>query len=560
MVPYLDRRSSGDPQCGEYAVMFEDGVGELDTKLQKELIAFKQLANVFYTRGLRQLKGRARRWLEFKERHMTIEVTVNEEQVTSTVERCKERGIIIPTFAQMRDPSLIPESVIRRLKDIDLWAVDSLNLFRINWRNDHLSGGYKGVNVMEIPREITGVKARIFGLVGKYFPTGAHKVGATFGCLAPRLVTGTFDPTSQKAVWPSTGNYCRGGAYIATLLACDSVAILPEEMSQERFEWLEQIGSEIFATPGCESNVKEIYDKCWELKAERGDKVVVFNQFDEFGNGLWHYTVTADAILEVLGQVMGAGDRFAGFCSATGSAGTIAAGDRLKEHFPSSVIAASEALQCPTLLMNGFGGHRIEGIGDKHIPWIHNVRNTDLIVAIDDEDCMRLMRLFNEPAGRDYLVEQGASRDVVDKLDLLGISSISNLLTAVKVAKWYELDEQDILFTMFTDSMELYGSRMDEARQAGGDYDRAMARADHYRHLLGVKTDTMAQLTYPDQKRVHNLKYFTWIEQQGRELDELNAQWHDWREYWPRQWRMADRYDELIQRFNERTGLLAKME
>ncbi|MBN2497312.1 MAG: pyridoxal-phosphate dependent enzyme [Deltaproteobacteria bacterium] len=483
------------------------------------------------------------------------DTTVREEQVKRTAQRCKERNIIIPTFAQQKDPGLIPDEIKRELEDIGLWDVHPRNLFRITWKNDPLTGGFHGVNFMEMPRELTGVKARIFGLVGKYFPTGAHKVGATFGCLAPRLVTGTFDPTAQKAVWPSTGNYCRGGAYVATLLACDSVAILPEEMSRERFDWLESIGSEVFATPGCESNVKEIYDKCWELKAERGDKIVVLNQFDEFGNGMWHYEVTSDAIHEVLGDVMGSGDRFFAYVSATGSAGTIGAGERLKELYPASKIAASEALQCPTLLRNGFGGHRIEGIGDKHVPWIHNVRNTDFIIAVDDADPMALIRLFNDPAGREFLRSRGVPAETVDKLDLLGISSIGNLLACIKLARWCELDERDVLFTIFTDSMELYQSRLDEDRQARGEYGARQAELDLELHLRALKADQMIELDHWDRRRIHNLKYYTWIEQQQKGLDELNAQWGAYRDYWPAHWKMADRYDELIRAFNERTGL-----
>ncbi|MBU1916535.1 pyridoxal-phosphate dependent enzyme, partial [bacterium] len=351
---------------------------------------------------------------------LTIDKTIRKE----AVKRCKEQNIILPTFAQQKDPSLVPDKIKAKLKDVGLWDVNSLNLFRITWKNDTKTGTYGDVNYVEIPSEITGVKARIFGLVGKYFPTGAHKVGATYGCLAPRLVTGTFDPANQKAVWPSTGNYCRGGAYNAKLLACDSVAILPEEMSEERFTWLQEIGSEIFATPGCESNVKEIYDKCWELKKERGDKVVVFNQFDEFGNSMWHYNVTAGAIEDVLKNVLGPKDTLAAYVSATGSAGTIAAGDRLKELYPHMKMVASEALQCPTLYNNGYGGHRIEGIGDKHIPWIHNVKNTDVVTAIDDEACMRIMRLFNEKEGHAYLKELGVSDYVLGKLELMGISGI----------------------------------------------------------------------------------------------------------------------------------------
>ncbi|MBN2799725.1 MAG: pyridoxal-phosphate dependent enzyme [Deltaproteobacteria bacterium] len=486
-----------------------------------------------------------------------MDLEIKEAQVERTAERCRERDIILPTYAQMKDPSLIPAQIHEELKGIGLWDVHPRNLFRISWKNDPVTGGFHGVNYIEIPTQLTGIKTRIFALVGKYFPTGAHKVGATYGTLAPRVVTGTFDPTSQKAVWPSTGNYCRGGAYVASLLACDSVAILPEEMSQERFTWLRSIGSEVFATPGCESNVKEIYDKCWELSAERGDNVVILNQFDEFGNPLWHYEVTASAIDEVLRAELGEGDRYFGFVSATGSAGTIGAGERLKELYPGSKIIASEALQCPTLLRNGFGGHRIEGIGDKHVPWVHNTKNTDMIVAVDDNAPMALIRLFNEPEGRAYLAEKGVPTEFIEQIDALGISGISNVLTAIKAAKWWELDGSDALFTICTDSMEMYQSRLEEARAAHGPYTREQAAIDFAMHMQGQNTANMKELDHYDRLAVHNLKYFTWVEQQQKAVGELNAQWYD-KSYWTDKWKMAPLYDELIEAFNARTGLLER--
>ncbi|MBN1477734.1 pyridoxal-phosphate dependent enzyme [Candidatus Sumerlaeota bacterium] len=484
-----------------------------------------------------------------------IDLSTHEDRLAQNVVRARERGILIPTFEQMIDPSKIPATIREKLREVGLWDVNPLNLFRVTWHNDPKAkgGGFGGVNFMEIPREITGVQARIFGLVGKWFPTGAHKVGAAIACLAPRLVTGQFDASQQRAVWPSTGNYCRGGAYVSALLACESIAILPEEMSRERFEWLATVAGEVIATPGCESNVKEIYDKCWELRKTRGDDIMIFNQFDEFGNYLWHHEVTGRAIEEVLGQVMGPRDRFAGVFSSTGSAGTIACGDYLKRIFPASKIAAGEALQCPTLLENGFGGHRIEGIGDKHVPWIHNVRNTDLIIAIDDEATVRAMRVFNEPVGREHLKKCGADPAVVDQLGLLGISGIGNLLGAVKMAKWYELDERDVVVTILTDSMELYGSRIAELREELGEYTATDAAVDHQRWLLGQGTDNMLELRHSDRRRIHNLKYFTWIEQQGRELDELNAQWED-RDYWDNIVALRGELDRRIEEFNARVN------
>jgi cysteine synthase A len=475
----------------------------------------------------------------------------NPSIIKKTAARCRARNIVIPTFAQMRDPSLVPQAVLKKLPKVGLWDVNPFNLFRITWKNDVKSGLYGGVNYLEIPRAITGVKARIIGLIGKYFPTGAHKVGASFGCLVPRLVSGEFDPEKNKAVWPSTGNFCRGGAFNSALLGCKGVAILPEEMSKERFTWLRKIGAEVIATPGCESNVKEIYDKCWELKKDPTN--IIFNQFEEFGNPIWHYNVTGPAIEEAFNGLKLKGKRAAAFISATGSAGTIAAGDHLKKQFPHLKVVASEALQCPTLLMNGFGGHRIEGIGDKHVPWVHNVRNTDAIAAIDDEDCMRVLRLFNEAAGRKYMEAAGISDSDVAMLPLLGISSIGNLLASIKTVKYFELNEQDVVFTIFTDSVELYGSRLKELEHERGKYSAIDAAKDHTAFLLHQGIDHYKELTHYERKAIHNLKYFTWVEQQGKTVEELDAQWNP--EYWQKL--LEDEvveFDKLINEFNDTVG------
>ena len=459
-----------------------------------------------------------------------IDLTIYPDRRARAAQRAHERNIFIPTFAQMKNPDLIPTKVKEELGSIGLWDV----------------------NYIEFPWNLTGTPARIIALVGKWFPTGAHKVGAAFGCLAPRLVTGQFDPTTQKAVWPSTGNYCRGGAYDSALLACDSIAILPEGMSRERFEWLSQIAGEVIATPGSESNVKEIFDKCWELRRS-GEDLMIFNQFDEFGNYLWHYEVTGHAMQEVLEQVMGPKDNYRGMVSATGSAGTIACGDYMKKLFPASKIAASEALQCPTLLENGFGAHRIEGIGDKHVPWIHNVKNTDMVIAIDDNAVVNLARLFNEPAGKSFLASRGISAEIIDQLDLLGFSGISNLLSAIKMSKYYELGENDILLTVLTDSMDLYSSRLHEMQQEYGEYTAQDAAAHFAQYLYGATTDHLIELTYLDRRRIHNLKYFTWVEQQGKTFQEIQSQWYD-PDYWVTIQQQVPFIDALIEEFNALAG------
>ncbi len=485
----------------------------------------------------------------------SIDLTIHADRRKHAIQRARERNIIIPTYAQMKDPSKIPAGIKEELSQIGLWDFHPRNLFRINWHNEaKASGGTFGnVNLLELPSSLTGVPARIVALVGKWFPTGAHKVGAAFSCLVPRLVTGQFDPTLQKAVWPSTGNYCRGGAYDSALLACQSIAILPEGMSRERFEWLAKVAGETIKTPGSESNVKEIFDKCKELR-NSGQDLMIFDQFQEFPNYLWHYEVTGHAMEEAFNLIAHPGDQFRGIASATGSAGTIASGDYIKQVFPGSKIAASEAVQCPTLLENGFGSHRIEGIGDKHVPWIHNTKNTDLVVAIDDSGVVNTARLFNEPTGRKFLASQGVPEVLIQQLNLLGFSGISNVMTAIKMAKYYEMGEHDVIFTIATDSMELYQSRLTEMHLESGDYTDLDAAGDFSRWLMGLSTDNMLELRYTDRRRVHNLKYFTWVEQQGKTYAEIQDMWNN-PNYWTDIQKQVGEIDDLIMEFNREVGI-----
>lgn len=479
-----------------------------------------------------------------------IDLTINQAQRKKNIARCREKGIILPTYAQMRDPALIPDAIKQELAGIGLWDVHVRNLFRINWHNAPVErgGGFGNVNFIELPSAITGTRARVVGIVGKWFPTGAHKVGPAISCLLPELVTGRFDPLTKKAVWPSTGNYCRGGAYISRLLACPSVAILPAGMSQERFAWLKTMAEEVIATPGCESNVKEIFDKCVELERTRPD-AVIFNQFDQLPNPLWHYNVTGPAMAEVFKQIARPGDVVAGAVLSSGSAGTMAAGSYLRDAFPGAKVGVAEALQCPTILENGFGDHRIEGIGDKHIPWIHNVRDTDAAIGVDDELPIRLMRLFNETAGRKVLADNGVAPEIIGQLDWMGISSIGNMLAAIKFAKYYELNENDVVFTVFTDSMAMYGSRLADLNGERGVYDQRQADRD-YDRLSGTSIDHVLELSHVDKRRVHQLKYFSWVEQLGKDVGELRAQWEDHRHYWSCLRTQSAELDALIDEFN----------
>jgi cysteine synthase len=476
-----------------------------------------------------------------------------------TVKRFREAGIVLPTFAQLADPSTIPPSVERALAAVEPDQPHPLNLFRVHWWNaaDRRARAALPGHLV-LPPALTGVPAPIVVALGNRFPMiRAHKVLAAYGCLAPRIVTGQFDPTAHKAIWPSTGNYCRGGVAISRIMGCRGVAVLPAGMSAERFRWLEAWvadPADIVRTPGTESNVKEIYDKCAELDRTPGN--VIFNQFCEFGNHLVHFSCTGRALSAIF-QSLAQEDpelRLAAFVSATGSAGTLGAGDYLKETHGSLTVAV-EAAECPTMLENGFGEHNIQGIGDKHIPFIHNVMATDIVVAVSDRATDGLDVLFNTPAGRDYLVRRRKLPPaLVEALPSLGFSGICNVLAAVKTAKHLRLGPKDVLVTVATDDASMYGSEREKAlaRHFPDGFDAVAAAETSGRHLLGAATDRMAELRFVDRNRIFNLGYFTWVEQQGVSLEEFNVRREQ--AFWRRLRAMLPVWDRMIEEFNRQTG------
>ncbi len=478
----------------------------------------------------------------------------------NTVARFRDADILLPTFAQLADPTTIPAEIRDALAGVDPDAADPLNLFRVHWYNDASRAGLVEVpEYVELPSALTGVPARIVVALGNRFPMiEAHKVLAAYGCLAPRVITGQFDPTRHRAIWPSTGNYCRGGVAISRIMGCRGVAVLPEGMSQERFDWLGDWvvdESDIIRTPGTESNVKEIYDKCNELSADPEN--VIFNQFSEFGNHIAHYLATGSALLRVFDtlQAQRPALRLRAFVSATGSAGTIAAGDYLKEK-TGSLTVALEAVECPTMLSNGFGEHNIQGIGDKHIPLIHNVMDTDVAVAVSDRATDRLCVLFNTDVGRDYLARrQNVPAETLDALPAFGLSSIANILGAIKTAKYYEMGSEDVIVTVATDGAAMYHSERDLAlgRYFGNAFDVVAAGEVFGEHLLGATTDHLRELTRAERERIFNLGYFTWVEQQGISIEEFRARKDP--AFWTGMRSIVEDWDRMITEFNARTGV-----
>jgi cysteine synthase A len=476
-----------------------------------------------------------------------------------TVGRLREAGVELPTFEQLAEPEKIPDRVRRALADVDPDAAHPLNLFRVHWYN--AADRRSTVDVPEhvvLPPELTGVDARIVVALGDRFPMiGAHKVLAAYACLIARIVAGEFDPTVHRAVWPSTGNYCRGGAAISRIMGCRGVAVLPEGMSKERFEWLERWVAEprdVIRTPGVESNVKEIYDECKRLAGDPAN--VILNQFSEYPNHLVHELVTGRALAHVFETVREREPslRLRAFVSASGSAGTIAAGDHLKDRYGSAVVAA-EALECPTLLSNWFGEHNIQGIGDKHVPLIHNVMNTDVVVDVSDRDTDALNVLFNTDVGRAHLRSRGIDDATIGALDSFGLSSICNVLASIKTAKLLRLGPEDVVVTVATDGAALYRTEVDKvlARDFPDGFGEAEAAETFGRSLQGQGTSDMLDLTHEDRERIFNLGYFTWVEQQGVSIDDFTIRRDQ--SFWRGLRDLVALWDEGIRELNARTGL-----
>ena len=463
----------------------------------------------------------------------------------------KRKKIYGPTFEEMLNPSLIPENLRKRaleMKDKD--PLDPINLFNISWKDEN-----NNIRYYVMPKEFTKVKANIVLLYAKDFPTGSHKVGATYSILIEKIVDNEVDPEIHTLVWPSTGNYGIGGAWVGCRMNFDSIVILPEEMSKERFDLIEYYGARVIKTFGCESNVKEIYDECKRLKSENPEKIRILNQFEEWGNYHFHYYVTGNTVLEVINELKekGIGKGKCTACvSAMGSAGTIAFAERVKQVFPKSLTIGVEPIQCPTVSLNGYGAHDIQGIGDKHVTWIHNVMSTDTMMCIDDMESKMGLQLLTDPVGKEFLLSELKLKeeDVEKMAKIFGISGVCNLLAAIKTAKYYDMDEDDVIVTIATDNIDRYHSVMKQLDEKFGKMTKSEAYARYKKIFEGVKLDYVFEGTYLTRKRWHNLKYYTWVEQQGKDIAELNAQLKE--EYWLKQQAKIKEYDEKIKTYRDK--------
>ncbi len=469
-------------------------------------------------------------------------------------------GVLLPTLSGLAQPASIPDARRIALRSVDPDGANPANLYRMHWYNDRSRAGLAAVPChLVFPPALTGLRAPIIMALGCLFPMiGAHKVLAAYGCLVPYLVTGRFDPARNKAVWPSTGNYCRGGIAISRIFDCRGIAVLPEGMSEERFDWLRAWVShseDIIRTPGSESNVKEIYDRCAELARDPAN--VVLNQFAEFGNYVAHYACTGPALACLFDALRAERPalRLAAFVAASGSAGTLAAGDYLKDEYGARIVVA-EASECPTLLRNGFGEHNIQGIGDKHVPYIHNVMNTDIVVGVSDRCTGALDLLFNSSTGLSYLADRRhIDPQLLAELRFIGLSGIANLVAAIKTAKRLELGEEDAIVTVATDGAALYGSERRKFLQAHypDGFDLISAGEIFGQHMLGAADNDVLELTHSERSRIFNLGYYTWVEQQGVPLEAFERRRAQG--FWRELRRAAPAWDALIAEFNAEAGL-----
>ncbi len=479
---------------------------------------------------------------------------MNETIVSKTSEYFKKKGIILPKISELCDPHLISEDILKRLKNIDKDAIDPLNLFRVHWFNNRNHSDISKIpEHIVLTNEFTGVEAKIIVNIGRLFPLiTAHKVLAAYGCLLPRILNGDFDYTKHKAVWPSTGNYCRGGVAISKILGLKSVAILPEGMSKERFDWLEkwvEDPKDIVKTPGTESNVKEIYDACNELKKDPNNDII--NQFSEYYNYAIHRAVTGPSLEKTFLEIKkdtNLKPRF--YVSASGSSGTLAAGDYLKDAL-GTLTAVVEALECPTLLKNGYGEHNIQGIGDKHVPLIHNVMNTDFVVDISDKATDNLNLVFNSQVGREYLIKSlGLESSLVKKLPEFGFSSIANILASIKLAKYMNLGKEDAILTVATDGADLYLSELEKTKNNfQGVFDNNACANIYEKYLKNIDTENMLELSQNDKERIFNLGYYTWVEQQGVSLSDFEKR-KDQR-FWLNHYKHMISLDDRVEEFNK---------
>jgi cysteine synthase len=411
-----------------------------------------------------------------------------------------------PTYAEMRDPMLLPEALRERARQaLSNDELNPLNLFNINWKNTS-----SAVERIVLPKELTGVRANIVVLSGRNFPSGSMKVGPAYATLAEEEALAGLRPGDKTVIGPSTGNFGIGTAYVSQLKGYKAVVVMPDNMSKERYERIRKYKGELDLTPGTESDVILTLERTHTEYISKPDKYVVLAQFELLPNYRFHRHVTGDAVAQAARDV--GNGKVAAFVSAPGSAGTLAAGDYIKSLWPDSKIVALEPRQCSTLYDGGQGQHRIEGIGDKMVTLIHNVFNTDLLMLIHDEDTVRGMEAIQ--SGTQVLVDrlgvpESAARSLVGKF---GPSCICNIIGAIKTAKYLDLGPGDNVVTIATDSYDRYPSVSQQLYdRIGGKPDEDQLEMWAKSAFLGASLGEIIDLNKDQQhERLQRMKESLW--------------------------------------------------
>ncbi len=440
-----------------------------------------------------------------------------------------------PSYGEMLDPSLIDKKVrASALAALHENELDPDNLFNITWKD-----GANQVRKVVLPAALTGIEANVVVMLGNEFPSGSHKVGPAYCTLMEGLVDGEIDPAAHTILGPSTGNFGIGTAYISKLLGFRAIVIMPDNMSKERYDRIRKYGSELELTPGSESDVILTLEKTHEMM--RNPKYKALAQFELFPNYRFHRHVTGGSAIEAVKDV--GNGRIAGFASAPGSAGTIAAADQIKLAFPEAKVAALEPYECSTLANGGRGQHRIEGIGDKMCTLIHNVLNTDFVILIKDEETVRGVKIFRD--GVDALVKMGVEREFALGLrELFGPSGVCNVQGAIKLAKHLRLGPGDNVVTVATDGFDRYHSVLKDLESRYLELTPAVL--DRWAHdiCLGASEEDIVDFRKPAMKqRLFKQKENDWLKfGYSRELlDSMHYQ-----DFWEAQYAKVREYDRKI--------------
>ena len=411
-----------------------------------------------------------------------------------------------PTYAEMRNPLLLPSALRTAAKDaLNSDELNAVNLFNINWKN---TGDQ--VEALVLPKELTGVQANIVVLSGRNFPSGSMKVGPAYVTLAEHEAMDGLRPGDKAVIGPSTGNFGIGTAYISRLKGYRAIVVMPDNMSRERYERIRKYEGDLDLTPGTESDVILTLERTHSEYVSKPDEYVVLAQFELLPNYRFHRHVTGDAVVQSVRDI--GNGRVAAFVSAPGSAGTLAAGDYVKSLWRDARTVALEPRECSTLYDGGQGQHRIEGIGDKMVTLIHNVFNTDLLMLIHDEDTVRGMEVMQ--SATHVLVDRlGVPSDVACELyGKFGPSCICNIVGAIKTAKYLGLGPEDNVVTIATDSYDRYPSVSQALyERIGGKPDDDQLEMWAKSVFLGASLGEVIDLNAPGQQaRLQQMKEDLW--------------------------------------------------